>query len=159
MFPATSHNQRLAPLGLNTTPSANNVVIGVVSTTWYPEFLNTGATAHIVNTGKNIIFSMNYSENDSVFTANGKSMKIIKVGQSAMSCLILKEILSVKEATRNLLSIQKLCTDNKVCVKFDEQRVTIHDLLTNEVLKEEKVRNELYPVQQNKDHQALTAKV
>lgn len=60
------------------------------------------------------------------------------------SSCVLRDLLLVPSATRNLISINRLCRDNNVCASFDAQKVRIHDLDTKKIVLEGGVRGGLY---------------
>lgn len=50
----------------------------------------------------------------------------------------MNDMLLVLDASKNLLSVSRLCSDNYVTVEFDDQRIRIHDRASERVLAEGK---------------------
>lgn len=158
-FPPT-HNRKLTAGSLPSPipPAANLAESQGAMSMWYPD---TGATTHIAASGKLIQSSTPYQGNSVVITANGESMPIIKSGKSMaklnQSQLVLDKMLLVPTASKNLLSVQQLCADNKVYLQFDEQRVRVREAGTGKLIAEGREADGLYqlPLFINKNPEAL----
>lgn len=70
---------------------------------WY---LDLGVTHHIKDDVNNIQKQKNYNGTTSIFTANGEKKKISHIGAL------------VPSATKNLLSVKKLCDDNAIIIEL-----------------------------------------
>jgi hypothetical protein len=87
--------------------------------------------------------------NDQVHTARGSGMKIKHISSSTLhtpSCdLVLKDILHVPDANKNLVSIHRLVLDNHVFLELHLWYFLIKDQETSMVLHSGKVERGLYP--------------
>lgn len=92
--------------------------------------------------------SLPYTGKDNLYTVDGTPLPITKSGQSVAkidgSSCVLRDLFLVPSATRNLISVNRLCRDNNVSVSFDAQRVRIYDLATKAIILEGGVRGGLY---------------
>lgn len=126
---------------------------------WYPD---TGATTHIVGTGKLIQHFSPIQGNSVVLVANGQLMPVVKSGnfiaKTNQKELILDNMLLVPSASKNLLSVQRLCADNNVYLEFDEQKVRVRETASRKIVAEGREADGLYqlPLCVTKAPEALT---
>lgn len=111
----------------NFHPSANNQCAAMVASTsqsgdegW---FMDTGATHHVTPDLTNMTSTNPIAGSDKLFVGNGTGLSNSNIGNSVISCslrpLHLKNVLHVTWITTNLISVQKLCSDNNVTVEFN----------------------------------------
>jgi hypothetical protein len=86
-----------------------------MDTEWYTD---TGATDHITSELDKLTTREKYGGADQVHAANGSGMPIRHIGQSSIRThelnLILRNILHVPAASKNLVSVHKFTHDNNV---------------------------------------------
>jgi hypothetical protein len=102
-----------------------------LDTAWYA---GNAATDHITGDLDKLTMRENYGGNDQVHAANGSGMTIKHVGHSAVSTphhrILLKIVLHVPQATRNLASIYHLTTDNDVFLELHPTFFLVKDRST-----------------------------
>lgn len=121
---------------------------------WYP---NSWASSHITAVGHNIQKPCGFSGNTCLLTADGSPLQITSSGHSSVpisnKSIEFNDILHVPTATRNLLSVNKLCVDNNLCFVFDSHTVEARDRATGEVALRGVAKGGLYemkiPIQRN----------
>jgi hypothetical protein len=90
-----------------------------VDTNWYGD---TGATHHITSELNNLTMRDNYKGYDKVNTPNVQGMDITHVGHSIIRHLVqdfhLRNILRVPNASKNLFSVHRFTSDNRVFIEF-----------------------------------------
>jgi hypothetical protein len=115
-----------------------------VDTEWYTDF---GATDYITFELDKLTIKEKYGGLDQVHTANGLGMPISHIGQFTIHThdrdLILKNILHVPNAFKNLVSIYKFTYDNNVFFEFHHWYFLLKDRDTRKPLLHE---NGLYPL-------------
>uniref|UniRef100_A0A803Q8Y1 CCHC-type domain-containing protein n=1 Tax=Cannabis sativa TaxID=3483 RepID=A0A803Q8Y1_CANSA len=127
------------------TPSTSDI-----SGAW---FLDTGATHHMTTNSHNLQNPMDYKGKAKVVVGNGNSMPIFRIGSNSISSnlpnqfLILKDILHVPNATKNLLSISQFTKDNNFTLEFNDVCCLIKDKTTRQVLLKGTLNNGLYKLQ------------
>jgi hypothetical protein len=86
---------------------------------WYTD---SAATNHITGDLNKLTMRENYGGNNQVHAANGSGMTIKHVGYSAVSTphrrILLKNVLHIPQATRNLASVHHLTADNDVFLEL-----------------------------------------
>jgi hypothetical protein len=86
---------------------------------WYTD---TGATDHIISELDKLTMREKYGGTDQVHTANGLGMPISHIDHSTIHThdrdLVLKDILHVLDASKNLVSIHKFTYDNNAFFEF-----------------------------------------
>jgi hypothetical protein len=116
-----------------------------IDTNWY---VDSGATDHITSDLDKLSVIDRYMGNDQVHTANDSGMKIKHIGSSTLHTssrdLVLKDILHVPDANKNLVSIHRLALDNHVFLKLHLWYFLIKDQETRTVLHRGKVERGLY---------------
>jgi hypothetical protein len=84
--------------------------------------LDTGATDHITSELDKLTMREKYGRSDQVHTANGSGMPISHIGHSTIHThdhdLILKDILHVSDASKNLISVHKFTYHNNAFFEF-----------------------------------------
>jgi hypothetical protein len=98
---------------------------------WYAD---SAATDHITGDLDKLIMRENYGGNDQVHAVNGSGMTIKHVGHSAVSTphrrILLKNVMHVPQATRNLASVHHLTADNVVFLEFHPTFFLVKDRST-----------------------------
>jgi hypothetical protein len=86
---------------------------------WYTD---TGATDYTTSELDKLTMREKYGSMDQVHTVSGSSMPISHIGQSTIHAhdhnLILKDVLHVPNASKNLVSIHKFTYDNNAFFEF-----------------------------------------
>lgn len=100
---------------------------------WY---FDSGASHHVASHPAQLD---NYTPgNMSLFTCTGDRTPVTGIGTAKLKTshadLVLKNVLVVPAATKNLLSIQKLTQDNPVAVHFTDSVCVVKDKMTNQSL-------------------------
>jgi histone deacetylase 1/2 len=90
-----------------------------IDTNWYSD---TGASDHITGELEKLTMKDKYHGVDQVHVTNGSGMKIDQIGDSIVrtpnSDLVLKDVLYVPQASKNLLSVHKLALNNHAFFEF-----------------------------------------
>jgi hypothetical protein len=85
-------------------------------------YTDTCATNHITSKLDKLMTREKYSGSDQVHTASGSGMPVAHIGQSPIHAwdhnLVLKDILHVPNASKNLVSIHKFTYDNNAFLNF-----------------------------------------
>ena len=103
--------------------------------TWY---MDSGATRHFTpNIG--ILESITpYFDTDQVTIGNGKKLSISHIGHTKLTTtstpLFLKNVLNSPSISHNLISVTKLCTDNKAFIEFYPTYFPVKDQVTKKTL-------------------------
>ena len=92
--------------------------------------LYSGSTHHITSDLANFALHAPYKGSEEVLVGNGDGLQITHTGSLSLphSSLSLKNVLTVPEIARNLISVKQLCTDNLVSVEFFPQSFQVKDL-------------------------------
>jgi hypothetical protein len=92
----------------------------------------------------------NYGGNDQVHAVNGSGMTIKHVSHSAVStphrCILLKNVLHIPQATRNLASVHHLIADNDIFLELHPTFFLVKDRSTRQTLLHGPCKNGLYPI-------------
>jgi hypothetical protein len=84
--------------------------------------LTRGATDHITSELDKLTMREKYGGSDQVHTASGSGMPISHLGQTTIHAhnrdLILKDVLHIPDASKNLISVHKFTSDNNVFLEF-----------------------------------------
>jgi hypothetical protein len=90
-----------------------------VDTEWYTD---TGATDHITSELFKLTIREKYGGSDLVHTASSSGMPISHIGHTTIHShdrdLIIKDILHVPDASKNLVSVHKFTYDNNAFFEF-----------------------------------------
>ena len=91
-----------------------------------------------------------YNGSDQIHVANGSGMEIKHIGQSVIYTptrdLTLKHVLHVPEASKNLISVHRLATDNNAHLEFHPDFFLVKDQTSKKVLLRGKCKRGLYPL-------------
>ncbi|KAK9209418.1 hypothetical protein WN944_001784 [Citrus x changshan-huyou] len=82
-------------------------------------YVDSGATAHMVNSTGKLKKFIPYGGSDKIFVGNGQSLHISHIGDTTHGKLNLKDILVVPKLKKNLLSVSKLVDDINCSVEFN----------------------------------------
>jgi hypothetical protein len=108
-----------------------------------------GATDHITSDLEKLAVRDNYHGNDQIHTASGSGMSISHVGSNTIHTpcrqLQLNHILHVPQASKNLISVHRLASDNNVFLEFHPHFFCIKDLDLRSVLLKGPCLGGLYP--------------
>jgi hypothetical protein len=127
-----------------------------VDPNWYTD---TGATDHITSELKKLSLREKYNGGEQIHTVNGAGMDISHVGKTIVhtQCrnLNLENILHVPSATKNLISVHRLTTDNNVFLEFHPNFFLIKDRDTKITLLKGRCHKGLYPLPSASTKQVL----
>jgi hypothetical protein len=89
-----------------------------------------------------------YTSNDQIHTASGSSMNIVHIGKNTIHTpchqLQLNKILHVPQASKNLIYVHRLASDNNVLLEFHPHFFCIKDLDSRSILLKVPCRGGLY---------------
>jgi hypothetical protein len=118
-----------------------------VDTEWYTD---TGATDHITFELDKLTMREKYGGTDQVHTTSGSGMPISHVSRSTIHAhdrnLILKDVLHVPNASKNLVSVHKFTYDNNTFFEFQPWYFILKDRVTRKPLLHGRCINGLYPL-------------
>lgn len=124
---------------------------------WY---IDTGATDRITNDLEKLAIKEKYQGKDQVQVANGSGMNILHAGHSQLSTpfhsLKLNNVLHIPQATRHLLSVHRLATDNNIFFEIYPSYFLVKDQTMKQLLLRGKCEGGLYPIKPS--HIALSKK-
>ena len=118
-------------------------------TVWYAD---SGATDHVTNELEKLSMRERYLGNDQIHTASGGGMDICHIGQASINPptlkrdLILKDVLHVPQADKNLASMSRLSADNNVFFETHPTYFFIKDRATRELIHHDRCIGGLYPI-------------
>ena len=118
-------------------------------TVWYAD---SGATDHVTNELEKLALRERYHGNDQIHTASGGDMDIAHIGQSSINSpslkrdLVLKDVLHVPQADKNLASMSRLTSDNNVFFETHPTYFFIKDRATKELIHHGRCIGGLYPI-------------
>ena len=99
-----------------------------VDTNWY---MDTGATDHITGELEKLTIRDKYSGNEQVHAANGTGMDIGYVGHSVLHSphthIHLNNVLHVPQASKSLISVNRLARDNNAFLEFHPNHFSIKE--------------------------------
>ena len=133
-------------------PTMNNHLAAMVATpstvgdeSWY---MDTGATHHLTPNLNKLNSHTPFAGSDKVMVGNGNRLNISNIGHSTISSasrsLNLKNILHVPQLTTNLISVNRLCTDNNVTVEFFTNGFVVKDQASKKALLQGNLNYGLY---------------
>jgi histone deacetylase 1/2 len=112
--------------------------------------MDNGATDHITGELEKVTVRDKYRGQEQVHTANGAGMKINHIGHSIIKTptrhIHLNNILHVPDASKNLLSVNRITHDNSAYIEFWPNFFLIKDQDTRKVLHRGRCRGGLYPL-------------
>jgi len=128
-----------------------------VDTNWYVDF---GATDHITGELERLTVRDKYNGTEQVHVVNGSGMEINHIGHSVLHSptgkIHLKNILHVPQASKNLVSVNRLSRNNNVFIEFHPNHFSIKEQQTKKTLLQGKCEKGLYPLK-SLNKQALGA--
>jgi hypothetical protein len=114
---------------------------------WYTD---SGATDHVTCDLEKLAIQDNYTGNDQIHTVSGSCMKINHIGHSIIHTpccqLQLNNILHVPQASKNLVSVHCLASDNIVFLEFHPRFICIKDLDSRNIILKGPCQEGLYPL-------------
>ena len=116
---------------------------------WY---VDSGATDHVTNELEQLALRERYHGADQIHTASGGGMDICHIGQSSINSptlrrnLVLRDVLHVPQADKNLASMSRLATVNNVFFETHPRYFFIKDRATRELLHHGRCVGGLYPI-------------
>jgi hypothetical protein len=118
-----------------------------VDSNWYTD---TGATDHVIGELEKLTIRDKYKGNDQVHTANGAGMNISHIGHSIIKLphqnLMLKNVLYILEANKNLVSVYKLAYDNLAFLEYHPNYFVVKDRATKRHVLKGRCHKGLYPL-------------
>ena len=103
--------------------------------------MDSGATDHVTSELEQLALRERYHGGDQIHTvASGGGMDICHIGQSSINSptlrrnLVLRDVLHVPQADKNLASMSRLATDNNVFFETHPRYFFIKDRATRELL-------------------------
>ncbi|GAU49079.1 hypothetical protein TSUD_406850 [Trifolium subterraneum] len=98
---------------------------------WY---MDTGATSHMTSSQGNLSSYFKLSNNNKIIVGNGHSVPIYGLGSTKLATphppLVLNNVLHAPNLIKNLVSVRKFTTDNKVSIEFDPFGFSVKDFQT-----------------------------
>jgi hypothetical protein len=129
-----------------------------VDTNWYTD---TGATDHITGDLNKLALREKYNGDDQIHTANGAGMNINHTGKTIIHTqtrnLNLNHVLHAPQATKNLIYVHRLTSDNNVFLEFHPNYFLIKDRRTKHTLFKGRCHKGLYPLPSASAKQAFGA--
>ncbi len=131
-----------------------------IDTNWY---VDTGATDHVTGELEKLIVRDRYKGHDQVHTASGAGMEISHIGHSIVKTpsrdIHLRNILHVPKANKNLVSAQRLVSDNSAFMELYSKYFNLKDLATKKLLLRGPCRGRLYALPSTPPHAHSTKEV
>ena len=123
--------------------------------------MDTGATDHITGELEKLTIRDKYSGNEQVHAANGTGMEIGYVGHSVLHSphthIHLNNVLHVPQASKSLISVNRLARDNNAFLEFHPNHFSIKEQGTKRTLLRGRCEGGLYPLKSSYNKQALGA--
>jgi uncharacterized membrane protein YgcG len=117
---------------------------------WY---MDTGATSHMTSSQGNLSSYFKLSKNNKIIVGNGHSVPIHGLGSTHIPLpnppFILKNVLHAPNLIKNLVSVRKFTTDNKVSIEFNPFGFSVKDIQTGMALMRCESKCNLYPITTN----------
>jgi hypothetical protein len=114
---------------------------------WYTDL---GATDHIIGQLEKLAIHVKYTGNDQIHTTSSSGMNINHIGYSNIHTpsrhLMINKILHVPQASKNLISVHRLASDNNIFLEFHPHFFYIKDMDTRNLLVKGSCRGGLYPL-------------
>ncbi|XP_021757479.1 uncharacterized protein LOC110722517 [Chenopodium quinoa] len=113
---------------------------------WY---MDSGATSHMTNNAGTLLPFFNLSTNYHILVGNGHRILITGYGHTTLlnnNSLNLKNFLLAPQIIKNLISVRRFTSDNKVSIEFDPNGFTVKDLRTARVITRCNNTGDLYPI-------------
>jgi hypothetical protein len=100
--------------------------------------IDSRATDHLTHDLERLNVHERYLGKDQVQVANGAGLSISHIGNSClashMHSLALKNILHIPDISKNLLSVNRIVSDNDVFIKFHHHFVCVEDKATKKII-------------------------
>ena len=129
-----------APTGLSSQSSDNS---------WY---MDSGATHHFTPEFGHMTDAMQYSSGDHALVGNDKQIGISHIGHallhSSVKPIHLNHVLHTPEISKQLISVTRLCADNKAFVEFYPTFFLVKDQQTKQLLLQGHLERGLYKLAQ-----------
>jgi histone deacetylase 1/2 len=139
-------DSNFTPTTHKSASSATTASYGI-DTNWY---VDSGATDHVTSELDKLTVRDKYGGHDQVHSASGAGMEINHIGSSTLhtpsSTIHLRNILHVPEASKNLLSVHRLASDNDAFLEFHPNRFFIKEQGTRKVIFQGPCERGLYPL-------------
>jgi hypothetical protein len=114
---------------------------------WY---LDTGATDHMMEELEKLTMREKYKGKEQIHSVDGASMRISHIGHSIVNTphckLMLKNVLHVPKANKNLVSVYRLTKDNYVYLEIHPDFSFIKDHVSKKILLSGRSHRGLYPI-------------
>jgi histone deacetylase 1/2 len=111
-------------------------------------FLDSGATHHLTHNLSSLSNPVAFEGQDQVLMGNGDGLQISHVGSSSLASnsgiLSLSNVLYTPQIQNNLLSVTRLCSDNRVFVEFYADYFLVKDLQSKKILSQGVLDRGLY---------------
>jgi histone deacetylase 1/2 len=118
-----------------------------VDTNWY---MDSDAMDHITSELDRLSYRDKYHDGDHVHAANGSGMEISHVGHSIVQSpphkIHLCNVLHVPDASKHLVSVNRLTRDNNAFVEFHPDHFAIKEAVTMRTLLRGRAEGGLYPI-------------
>ena len=122
-----------------------------IDTNWYTD---TGATDHITKELEKLTARNKYHDTDQVHTTNGVGMRISQISRSIVRTpkqnLVLKNVLYIPQANKNLASVHRLTSDNNAFIEYHPDYFLIKDQATRKTLLRGDCKGGLYPLKSSR---------
>jgi hypothetical protein len=119
-----------------------------VDSNWYTDI---GATDHVTGELEKLTVRDKYKGNDQVHTASGVGIDISHIGHSIVKTphrnIMLRNVLYVPEANKNLVFVHKLASDNSAFLEYHPNYFVIKGHATRKPLLKGRCHKGLYPLQ------------
>jgi histone deacetylase 1/2 len=125
---------------------------------WY---MDTGATNHITGELDKLTIRDKYSGGDQVHTASGAGVMINHIGHGTLHTpsgdIVLRNILHVPQASKNLASVHRIAKDNNAFLEFHPNHFFIKEQATKRTILRGRCEGGLYPLKSSPNKQACSA--
>ena len=113
--------------------------------------MDSEATHHFTPDARILESTTPYFGKDQVTIGNGKKLSISHIGHTKLATtstpLFLKSVLHSSSISHNLISVTKLCTNNKAFIEFYPTYFLVRDQVTKKTLFQGYVDQDLYKIQ------------
>jgi hypothetical protein len=125
----------------------NTLQLSQPDPSWY---MDTGATSHMTSSSGNLSSYFKLSNNHKIIVGNGHSVPIQGLGKTQLENphppLVLNNVLHAPNLIKNLVSVRKFTTDNKVSIEFDPFGFSVKNFQTGMPIMRCESRGDLYPI-------------
>jgi histone deacetylase 1/2 len=146
-------------MAMTASHGSSSGALQIADPAWYAD---SGATHHITHELDKLTSREPYHGTDQVHTANGSGMRIHNIGHAILPTpssrsLALNRVLHVPKATRNLLSMSKLSSDNNVFIELHPHDLFVKDRDTRAPILRGRCSGGLYEIKAPVIKQALSS--